>query len=98
MVRLILSRVRLTPGDIAYLKTHDVLYVTLTSAFPLPEELVRQELQRGVLCAPQVRGLSFQRELYIIYHRDKYLSPTAQAFIAMCREAGKDEARFGASV
>ena len=42
MVRLILSRVRLTPGDIAYLKTHDVLYVTLTSAFPLPEELVRQ--------------------------------------------------------
>ena len=64
----------------------------------LPEELVRQELQRGVLCAPQVRGLSFQRELYIIYHRDKYLSPTAQAFIAMCREAGKDEAKFGGSV
>jgi F-type H+-transporting ATPase subunit alpha len=42
MVRLILSRVSLTPGDIAYLKTHEVLYVTLTSAFPLPDELVRQ--------------------------------------------------------
>lgn len=42
MIKNILEKVQLTPGDIAYLKTHDVLYVTLTSAFPLPEELVRQ--------------------------------------------------------
>lgn len=42
MMKNILAKVKLTPGDIAYLKTHDVLYVTLTSAFPLPEELVRQ--------------------------------------------------------
>lgn len=42
MVQNILEKVQLTPGDIAYLKTHDVLYVTLTSTFPLPEELVRQ--------------------------------------------------------
>lgn len=42
MVQNIFEKVQLTPGDIAYLKTHDVLYVTLTSAFPLPEELVRQ--------------------------------------------------------
>ncbi len=42
MVQNIVGKVQLTPGDIAYLKTHDVLYVTLTSAFPLPEELVRQ--------------------------------------------------------
>lgn len=53
MVRKILARVELTPGDIAYLKTHDVLYVTLTSAFPLPEELVRQveEYTDRMLCA-----------------------------------------------
>ncbi len=42
MIRQILSELTLTPGDIAYLKTHDVLYVTLTSAYPLPDDLVRQ--------------------------------------------------------
>ena len=36
----ILADISLTPGDMAYLKHHDVLYVTLTSAFPLEKELV----------------------------------------------------------
>ena len=38
----ILSQVELTPGDMAYLKHHDVLYVTLTSTFGLSEELVKR--------------------------------------------------------
>lgn len=38
----ILSQIELTPGDMAYLKHHDVLYVTLTSAFPLDEALVKK--------------------------------------------------------
>ncbi|MBR5234405.1 MAG: F0F1 ATP synthase subunit alpha [Clostridia bacterium] len=37
----ILGRITLTPGDMAYLKHHDVLYVTLTSAYPLPEDIVK---------------------------------------------------------
>ncbi|MBP3441252.1 MAG: F0F1 ATP synthase subunit alpha [Clostridia bacterium] len=36
----ILKRIALTPGDMAYLKHHDVLYVTLTSAYALPKEIV----------------------------------------------------------
>lgn len=36
----ILRMIKLTPGDLAYLKRHDVLYVTLTSAYPLSKELV----------------------------------------------------------
>ena len=36
----ILGRITLTPGDMAYLKHHDVLYVTLTSAYSLPEDIV----------------------------------------------------------
>ncbi len=36
----ILKRITLTPGDMAYLKHHDVLYVTLTSAYPLPKDIV----------------------------------------------------------
>lgn len=37
----ILKKIELTPGDMAYLKHHDVLYVTLTSAYPLPEDIVK---------------------------------------------------------
>ncbi len=38
----ILEQISLTPGDMAYLKHHSVLYVTLTSAFPLAPELVEK--------------------------------------------------------
>ncbi len=40
MAEDILKCIKLTPGDIAYLKEHGVLYVTLVSAYPLDEELV----------------------------------------------------------
>lgn len=36
----ILARIKLTPGDMAYLRHKDVLYVTVTSAFPLSQELM----------------------------------------------------------
>ncbi len=36
----ILGEIALTPGDMAYLRQHDVLYVTLTSAFPVSEDIV----------------------------------------------------------
>ena len=42
IVDLILGMIKLTAGDMAYLKHHDVLYVTLTSAYPLPSELVEK--------------------------------------------------------
>ncbi len=38
----ILSQIKLTPGDMTYLKHHDVLYVTLTSAFKLEDALVEK--------------------------------------------------------
>lgn len=40
LIDKILEEITLTPGDMAYLKHHDVLYVTLMSAFPLDKELV----------------------------------------------------------
>lgn len=40
LIEQILRMIRLTPGDMAYLKSHDVLYVTLISTYPLPQELV----------------------------------------------------------
>ncbi len=36
----IVGMIKLTPGDMAYLKRHHVLYVTLTSTYPLSKELV----------------------------------------------------------
>ena len=41
VIDLILEQIELTPGDMAYLKRHDVLYVTLTSAYKLDDELVK---------------------------------------------------------
>lgn len=38
----ILSMIKLTPGDKTYIKHHDVLYVTLTSAYELAPELVKK--------------------------------------------------------
>lgn len=40
LVEEILKQIKLTPGDKTYLKHHDVLYVTLTSAIPMSKELV----------------------------------------------------------
>ncbi len=42
VIDAILKDICLTPGDMAYLKHHDVLYVTLTSTFPLEKELVEK--------------------------------------------------------
>ncbi|MBQ7295961.1 MAG: F0F1 ATP synthase subunit alpha [Clostridia bacterium] len=36
----ILKKITLTPGDMAYLKHHDILYVTLTSAYPLEKDII----------------------------------------------------------
>ncbi|MBO4278159.1 MAG: F0F1 ATP synthase subunit alpha, partial [Clostridia bacterium] len=38
----ILESISITPGDMCYLMRHDVLYVTLTSAYPLDEQLVEK--------------------------------------------------------
>lgn len=38
----ILSQIKLTPGDMAYLKRHDVLYVSLIGASKLDEELIKK--------------------------------------------------------
>ncbi|MBQ8600481.1 MAG: F0F1 ATP synthase subunit alpha [Clostridia bacterium] len=42
IIEKILEKIKLTPGDMAYLKRCDVLYVTLTSAHPLDPKLVER--------------------------------------------------------
>jgi len=42
IIDAILPQIKLTPGDMAYLKHHDVLYVTLMSAYPLDKAIVKK--------------------------------------------------------
>ena len=52
----ILEKIRITPGDMCYLMHHDVLYVTLTSAFPLDDELVELIGHRATALLREVGG------------------------------------------
>ena len=52
----ILENIRITPGDMCYLMHHDVLYVTLTSAFPLADELVERIGNRATELLQEVGG------------------------------------------
>ena len=38
----------------------------------------------------QVEGLRFCRRFYIVYHKDKFLSPLAKDFLELCRNYEMD--------
>ena len=52
----IVRRMEITPGDIAYLKRHDILYVTLTSARELPQSIVDRIGKRAEEMLAEVGG------------------------------------------
>jgi len=52
----IIAHMEITPGDIAYLKRHDVLYVTLTSAYELPQTIVDRIGARAAEMLAEVGG------------------------------------------
>jgi F-type H+-transporting ATPase subunit alpha len=52
----VLENIRVTPGDMCYLMHHDVLYVTLTSAYPLADELVELIGRRTAALLREVGG------------------------------------------
>lgn len=45
---------------------------------------VKKELATGLLCAKAVNGLTFNRQFKLIYHKNKYLTPTILRFIEHC--------------
>ena len=56
IIDLILNMIKLTPGDMAYLKHHDVLYVTLTSAYPLDAGVVERVEKAATEMLEKVNG------------------------------------------
>jgi len=51
----------------------------------LPRLLVKEKLDKGDLIALHIDNLQFKRKFNIIYHKNKYLTNPAKAFIDMCK-------------
>ena len=51
----------------------------------LPWRMVAGSLERGLVVAVRVKGLDFRRKYFITYHREKYLTASARAFMELCR-------------
>ncbi len=56
----------------------------------LPYRLVTGALKQGLVVAVQVKGLNFRRKFHILYHKEKFLTPSARAFLTICRNYEKD--------
>lgn len=51
----------------------------------LPGRFVRSYIDDGSLKELHVEGLSFNRTFKVIYHKDKFLTPSVRAFIELCK-------------
>jgi len=57
----------------------------------LPYRMILPAWKRGSILTVGVQGLTFRRSFYIIHHKDKFLTPSARSFIALCRERGAED-------
>lgn len=51
----------------------------------LPQRMVLSALRNGLIKTIRVKGLDFKRSFKVIYHKDKFLTPSASAFIDLVR-------------
>lgn len=51
----------------------------------LSARIAAQEVERGRVVPVEVEGLDFRRHFHIIYHKDKFLTASALAFMDLCR-------------
>lgn len=56
----------------------------------LPYRMVIGPLERGLVVAIRVKGLSFRRCFRIVWHKNKFLSPLAKSFLELCRSYEMD--------
>lgn len=56
----------------------------------LPHRLVAGALEKGAVNAVSVEGMSFDRRYHIIYHKEKFLTRSAKAFLELCRNYEMD--------
>lgn len=56
----------------------------------LPSRMVSGPLERGQIRTVLVEGLEFKRAFHIVYHKNKFLTPEAKAFLQLCRDYEMD--------
>lgn len=54
----------------------------------LPEQLVRSHIESGFVATCQLENVSLERRHVIVWHKNKHLTPSALAFIQLCRTVG----------
>ncbi len=59
----------------------------------LPVRLAAEELASGALCRLAVEGMPLVRSLCAVYHKNKYLTPAATAFLEICTGAKSGPAK-----
>lgn len=52
----------------------------------LPRRMIRLAVEKGVVVTVDVEGVQFQRDFYIIHHKDKFLTAAAKGFIGLIKE------------
>ena len=52
----------------------------------LPERLVRRDLASGVVCSRPICDAPLTRTCHIVWHRNKYLSPSLKLLIGLMKE------------
>ncbi|WP_458861680.1 LysR substrate-binding domain-containing protein [Acidaminobacterium chupaoyuni] len=60
----------------------------------LPHQLVEEDIKNGNVLTKDIADVDLSRQHMIVWHRNKYLSPMLQAFMALC-EAAPPEADLG---
>ncbi len=53
----------------------------------LPYHMILPALNGGLIHTVQVEGLSFRRNFYLVYHKNKYLTSSAKKFMDLCRSS-----------
>lgn len=56
----------------------------------LPYRMIARPLELGLITAVRVRGLDFYRRFSIVYHKEKFLTSSARAFMELCRSYEAD--------
>ena len=56
----------------------------------LPHRMILPALHQGLIRTVNVEGLTFSRNFYVVYHKDKFLTTSAKKFISMCKAYEKN--------
>lgn len=51
----------------------------------LSKHLVKKELETGLIASVPLQGVNLKRDLYLVYHKDRYLSDAARAFLELVK-------------